>query len=206
MFNVNYDKTLSLMLAGSKSKRERIIEFLKEIPLELLNQMYKSFDEYQEYLDRNKNISLMDKEIINFSGKFITNGEMVYWYNIESWSGTLDLGKCICYMGDEINVFQMTIYPYNQQDYNNMKIGDDNALGEILYNFVEDVIDDKLCMVDRDSMDFTLIKKTLGNVVMAREYSDGIRRRYNLVNMKNIPDILDVNKLDQNRLVRSRKK
>lgn len=193
MFNVNYDKTLGLMLAGSKNKRDRIIEFLKEIPLELLNQICESL--------RNHYPGSKD----GFSGEIITKGEIIYYYNMEGCSSFLHIGKGIYYMDERMCSFELILHPFDYGCYSNLKNDDDMILGSILYDFVH-TMDKEGRTISFDLNNFTLIKLPLGNVIMAREYSDGVRRRYSVVNIKNVPDVLDINKFNQNRLVRSRRK
>lgn len=206
MFNDDYDRSLELILAGNKSKREMIGCFLNDIPLELLNKLYKSFDEYQDYLEENKDIFFLDRDEIDLSGRFITTEDFLYFYNIEPITGALDLGMSIYYNKEETMLFKMTIYPFSLKDYMDLQMFNEFGLGGIYYNFSEKHIEGKKHMINFDSTDFSLVRCPLRDVLASSDKSRGITRRYSFVNINNAINLLNIKEVSRNRLVRNRKK
>lgn len=210
IFNEDYDRSLWLILSGNKNNRERIANFIKEIPEELYKQIRKSLLRYREYLNKNRGILVCDREPIEFSGEFETAGDMLYWYSIDAVTGELEIGKGIKVEKEVLDVFQLTLYPLTKRQYRKMTTLNDYLLGEIIFNYTEEEINGEICLVDSDSAEFKLITLPFDKtIVKSFESFPYMRDRFGFVDVKSSSQdysISDLSNKDRlNRLVRSKR-
>lgn len=210
IFGKYYDKSLWVMSYGKK--KEDIIKFVESIPDGLIRQIQKSLILYQHYILRQKEIP--EGISIILSGEVVTPGDIAYWYSIDKKTGALDLGEYIKDGNDKYDTFQMTLYPLKRKQYNGMESFDEHFIGDVSYNYTNQVYDEDLEVVDSDTMEFSLIKFPFGIMGLCSSETSVYdknpntrRNRYSYVNMRNVPGNYNVTDLrDKNKLVRRRKK
>lgn len=215
IFSNNYDRSLWLIVSGNK--KDIILDFINNIPSELIAEIQKSLQLYQLYLHKNKGIPARSRERIDLNGKFQTTGDMLYWYKIDSLTGALRMGESISFEEEIYDKFQMTLYPLKKEYYKRLENLDECLLGDISYNFFNMYIAEDSTMIYSDTTDFNLIKLPFGtSLIYSREMKPNIddsskitfqiRNGYNLVNVKRAPYDYNITRLNnKNRLVRSRK-
>lgn len=200
IFSRKYDKSLWLMSLGNK--KEAIVNFIARLPQDFCDDVQDSIKKYYHYLLENKNVSIEDIEKIELKGKYITSGDMFYWYSIDLATGSLTMGEGIEYDGCEYNTIWLSINPFNMEKYNKLEMLDTYLLGDISYNFIEDYVNEDLQVVDMDTTEFSLVKLPFGScaiissIMDSRVKNDGEiilvqKDRANLVNMRNIPNTYD---------------
>ena len=89
IFSNNYDKILWLILKNDKINRERILEFIENIPLEFLENIKDSIREYEEY----KLDNCFSKKKKNFYGEYYIGCKYLYHFNIDKDCDTLFVGR-----------------------------------------------------------------------------------------------------------------
>jgi len=215
IFSNNYDRSLWLIVSGNK--KVRILDFINNIPIELIKEIQKSLELYQLYLNKNKGIPARSREKINLSGKVKTPGDMLYWYNIDSLTGALIMGECITFEEEIYDKFQMTIYPLKREYYRNLESLDTCLLGDISYNYFHEQVNEDLTMTYSDTTDFNLIKlpfstslicsgDTVSTLKCGGKITFQTKNRYDLVNIKQTPYDYNISRLNnKNKLVRSKK-
>ena len=210
IFGKYYDKSLWVMSCGKK--KEDIIKFVESIPEELIRQIQKSLILYQYYAERHKDVP--EGISINFSGEVVVPGDMGYWYSIDKTTGALDLGEYIKDDKDKYDTFQMTLYPLKRKQYNSMESFDEHFIGDVSYNYINQIYDEDLELVDSDTMEFSLVKFPFGimglcssEMSVYNKNPNTRRNRYSYVDMKKAPGNYSVSDLrEKNKLVRRRKK
>lgn len=210
IFNKYYDRTLWIML--SSNKRERILDFLNNIPEELLKEIQYSFETYQLYL-----FGLIEnKENVNLCGEIRTPGDMLYEYYIDKNSGVLNLKEYVLDDKEKYRIFEINIYPLKDGYNKEISNLDTYYLGNIYYNFMEEYDHGTCYLVDYEKVDFNLIKIPFENYFVCLtqilpifksngDIETDIKNKYNYVDVKNIPYDFDREDLNY-RYVRSRKK
>lgn len=192
IFNKYYDRTLWIML--SSNKRQRILDFVNNIPKDLLKKIQSSLEMYQ--------LSLfglaMDKENIELSGSIKTNGDMLYEYCINKDAGILNIKEYISDDEEKYRKFEINIYPFKDEYNKNMGSLETYYLGNIFYNFMEEY-DDEICyLIDYEKVDFNLIRLLFNNYFVCSiqalpifkssgEIVRSVKNKYSYVDTKNIP-------------------
>lgn len=210
IFNKYYDRTLWIML--SSNKRQRILDFVNNIPKGLLKKIQSSLEMYQLFLFG----LAMDKENIELSGSIKTNGDMLYEYYINKDTGILNIKEYILDEEEKYRKFEINIYPF--KDGYNKKLGnlDTYYLGNIYYNFMEEYDDETCYLIDYEKVDFDLMKIPFNKYVLCLKQKfpvfkdngdivNDIKNKYSFVDVKDIP--YSVNREVLNRkYTRSRRK
>ena len=210
IFNKYYDRTLWIML--SSNKRQRILDFVNNIPKGLLKKIQSSLEMYQLFLFG----LAMDKENIQLSGSIKTNGDMLYEYYINKDTGILNIKEYILDEEEKYRKFEINIYPF--KDGYNKKLGnlDTYYLGNIYYNFMEEYDDETCYLIDYEKVDFDLMKIPFNKYVLCLKQKfpvfkdngdivNDIKNKYSFVDVKDIP--YSVNREVLNRkYTRSRRK
>ena len=210
IFNKYYDRTLWIML--SSNKRQRILDFVNNIPKGLLKKIQSSLEMYQLFLFG----LAMDKENIELSGSIKTNGDMLYEYYINKDTGILNIKEYILDEEEKYRKFEINIYPF--KDGYNKKLGnlDTYYLGNIYYNLMEEYDDETCYLIDYEKVDFDLMKIPFNRYVLCLKQKfpvfkdngdivNDIKNKYSFVDVKDIP--YSVNREVLNRkYTRSRRK
>ena len=210
IFNKYYDRTLWIML--SSNKRQRILDFVNNIPKGLLKKIQSSLEMYQLFLFG----LAMDKENIELSGSIKTNGDMLYEYYINKDTGILNIKEYILDEEAKYRKFEINIYPF--KDGYNKKLGnlDTYYLGNIYYNFMEEYDDETCYLIDYEKVDFDLMKMPFNKYILSLKQKspvfkdngdivNDIKNKYSFVDVKDIP--YSVNREVLNRkYTRSRRK
>lgn len=208
VFGRCYDRALWLMLNGNKG--EEIKRFLECIPEEFLKKIQKTLNYYQDYLLRDEDICSVN-ENFKLNDSVVTNGDMIYWYSLDIETRALDIGEGI--NDDEFvyDTFQIRLFPLKRKHYRNLESFDEHLLGDISYNFAEEIIDERQ-LYDFDYISYNLFRLPFGIMLVRSNcysayYKDGRvgKDKYHFVNVRDIPRDYDVLSLN-NKHVRSRKK
>ena len=205
IFDKYYDRSLDLMLYGDKDKH--IEAFLKVVPLEFCEMVQEGLRNYRKYLKDNKDIPVPYRDIVEFNDSLITEGDMLYWYSINIKDGSLNLGECVVDGDYEYDQFMMVIYPFGLRRYDNMNVFDVKILGEITYNYYEQLIGDDIRIYDSESMIIRFVKFPFNKAMIASHEYLSYLSRLNLVDMKDMKCEYNLSDLiNRKEKIRSRKK
>ena len=177
----NYDRALWFMLCSDRVNRERIVEFINKIPMELYNKLRVSLG---FYVDNDMNLSITNndefyKSFLN--GEVRTFGDMRYWYIFDTKTGALNIGESIIDGKEEYNTFYMTIYPINDNILNGKKEYNDCLIGEITNCYFDEYIS--------DIVSFHLIRFLFCDIVVSscKDYTYN-KNKYRLIDIDNMPN------------------
>ena len=208
IFDRYYDMTLWLMSSGKK--KEDIVRFIENIPEELLEKIQKTLLLYQGYLVGDREAYMQDEEF-QLSGSIKTTGDMLYWYSLNAETGALDMGEGIDDGEEHYDTFQITLYPFKRKHYMNLENFEEHLLGDISYNFAEEMILDDIKLFDFDYMNFNLFRLPFGIMLLRSGetsvyYKNGKveKNRYNFVSIRDIPKDYSISDL-KNKHVRCRR-
>ena len=102
IFDLNYDKTLWLMMSVNKNNREKIVKFIDSMPNELLIKLRSGLKEYNNskfYGNGNKKIY----------GEINNGEEYLYHFNLDTETGELTLGRSMYQYGVYFKDFEIKI-------------------------------------------------------------------------------------------------
>lgn len=172
IFDLEYDKSLRMMLSVNRNNSEKIISFLESIPNELLVNIREKLNEY-------KNNKFFNNNNNGMYGEVNKKDEYLYFFNIDVVTGELTIGKCIYQYGVYFNDFLLKI------DVNN-----DYKLGEISFDYIKEVSDKVLFTGDCTTYVYELINLFSKKIIVT---SKGSKTRLGLAN--SIPDEYNMNDL-----------
>lgn len=187
LINKTYDKSLWFMLCSDRENRDRIVEFINRIPMELYDKIRISLG---FYIDKENIFSITNndefyKSFLN--GEVRTIGDMRYWYMFDTKTGTLNLGESIIDGEDEYNSFIMTIYPINDRILNDKKEYNDCLVGEITNCYLDEY---------SDTVSFHLIRFSFCDIIVSscKNYLYN-KNKYRLIDIDNMPNNFTLNNL-----------
>ena len=151
-----YDKSLWLIIKYDKDNRERIIDFVKHIPVDLYNQIYDCI----EICKKNNGI-IMDKS--ELSGIFETSRHVLYWYNIDNsnYKFTLSIGYKILYGDMYHDSIELHLNKYD--DMYQLKYFDMENIGKLVY----DITTTKNFVVGSEK-DYSIVNTPFGNILISK--------------------------------------
>lgn len=201
LYNEDYNRSLWLMLQGKNS--EILLNFLKYVP----NSLFQDINNALLSLSQCDELSIKDKKLV-FSGERKLVGDITYWYSLDIVTGALNIGEMIYDGEDQFNSFHLTVYPLNMDDYKKLGNFDNYSLGDISYDFVEELIDRQVCLLDMSTIYYEIIKFPFGKtVISSKNYLLSINNGYRFVDIDNIPNDYNLNDfVNGNKLVRRRKR
>lgn len=204
VFGGNFDRTLWLMLCANKYRKEEIMEFIKELPYDLILKIRKSLVVYNKYLSGDTSINLEELE-----GKVATSSDMVYYYSFNCVCQSLSINSAILFDGKELDDISLTLYSVASDEYNDLRTFDYLSLGVFTDLFMSDIMNDELCTVDSNSVYYDLVKMPFGKL-MIDTMDSFCERKSRLVDFSRIPtdyNLSDIaNAKSMNNLVRKRDK
>ena len=196
IFNNNYDKILWLILKYDKSNRERILDFIENIPCEFLIKIQKVIKEYVEYKLDNS----VDKKN-NFYGEYYDESKYLYHFNIDKDCDTLFVGRHILKYGRMFNDFGLLLT--DGIDVKNMNEVCEYVIGKVSFDY--DIINDGMRVFQGEytSIDYKLLDVILGYVmIISNQDRVMFKDMKKIVSIDNIPKDYDIN--DVKRLIRKR--
>lgn len=164
IFDLEYDKSLWMMLSVNRNNSEKIINFLESIPNELLVNIREKLNEYKNNKFFNDNNGMY--------GEVNKEDEYLYFFNIDVVTGELIIGKCIYQYGVYFNDFLLKI-----------NVNNDYKLGEISFDYVKEVSDKVLFTGDCTTYVYELVNLFSKKIIVS---SNGSKTRLGLVN--SMPD------------------
>lgn len=145
IFNEEFDKVLELILYIEEDKRDRIVEFIKDIPYELKEVIDEALNIYDE--SKSRNIDIYDMDLNELTGEIFVSNNYKYWFNVDMNFGTLNIGR------SNNNILDIDITLYSNSNYD---INDDQVLGYVNYN-----------NLDNNSVCYEIRNTLFGRVVMS---------------------------------------
>lgn len=197
VFNDNYDKILWLILKYDNSNRERILEFIENIPCEFLIKIQNVIKEYVEYKLDNS----VDKEKKNFYGEYCDGCNKIYHFCIDNDCDTLFVGKYMIKYGKMFSDFGLLLT--NGIDIKNINEICEYMIGKLTFDY--DVINDGMKTVrgKYTSIDYKLLDFLLGYVmIISNQDRVMFKDMKKIVSIDNIPKDYDIN--DVKKLIRKR--
>ena len=198
IFGSDYDKSLWLIMKSNKKNRDKIVDFIKNIPEELYLQIREKLMIVDEY--RSKKMRFYDENGIYFHDNLEKDGKL-YYYMIDPYSYSLTLGYSVVNSDGYgyKSVFELLLKPNEDFEY----ISRDGR-------FIGYVSPDENALLRDDSRKLTLTSGMLSNTsfrFMITDSSWGEIVNIGIVNVKDVPNELDLVSLeDGNKLVRRKKK
>lgn len=169
MFLEQYEKILSIIINSDSKNKERILEFIKEIPSELLEQL--SIDLQVIRCGNNEDIT-------NIGNQYETGDKVLYWYLINSnIYESIDIGFSVYDGNKYMKAFELTLIYNNDIRLNS---NDKIWLGKIEYNINEYQVDNKT-YIESIEQEYQLVKHKLGMFVL--NYKNGSLSSINKVNL-----------------------
>lgn len=196
IFNNNYDKILWLILKYDKSNRERILDFIENIPCEFLIKIQNVIKEYVEY----KSDSSVYKKN-NFYGEYYDESKYLYHFNIDKDCDTLFVGRHILKYGRMFNDFGLLLT--DGIDVKNMNEVCEYVIGKVSFDY--DIINDGMRVFQGEytSIDYKLLDVILGYVmIISNQDRVMFKDMKKIVSIDNIPKDYDIN--DVKKLIRKR--
>jgi len=207
IFNKGYDMSLWLILASNTvNRRRKILDFVNEYPDNLIHRLHVSLDKYADYV--HENFVIMDMELTDFNDSIIFD-DVSYWYCIDVFNGTLELGRT-SYMGDgQSDVFQLSLSMFSRRDYESHRYFQEMYLGTVTGSFVNNEANGNKGVIDFYSTQFSIIKAPFDRlVVKSNDFSDD-KNRYCSFDFSTINEDYNKDSLNSNDvfkgLVRSKK-
>ena len=176
IFDLEYDKSLWMMLSVNRNNSEKIISFLESIPNELLVNIREKLNEYKnnKFFNNNNNNNGMYGEVNK-------EDEYLYFFNIDVVTGELTIGKCIYQYGVYFNDFLLKI-----------NVNNDYKLGEISFDYIKEVSDKVLFTSDCTTYVYELVNLFSKKIIVS---SNGSKTRFGLAN--SMPDEYNMNDLNK---------
>jgi len=199
-----YDRSLWLMLKADKDNRDRIIEFINDIPFELRKRIEESIRIYKMGIKDNSILYGMEDK--RLSGSYETVRHVLYWYNIDVVDslGTLTLGYSILYGDMYYEVIEMQLVPYD--DLYRLKYFDNEVIGNLMY----DITMTKNFVSGKEKK-YDIINTPFGDFILLILKDRNDKYRYELckINIEKIPDNICIrdfqSKKNIKRLIRGKK-
>ena len=181
IFDLQYDKTLWLMMSVNKNNRKKIISFIEAIPNKLIIKIKNSLNEYKN----NKFYGIKNKTLY---GELNVDGEYLYHYHVNCLTGELTLGRSIYQYGVYFSDFEIKI---------NMMIDDSYNLGEVSFDYENVIGNDGVFNGNKTTYTYVLIDLFSKKIVVSSKKDlVGSEKRFKVVNW--IPEdysMKDVHKL-----------
>ena len=117
IFDNNFDLPLYYMLKCDIVNRRKILKFLKEMPIEAIEEIRKTIEEYNT---KNNNDNAHEYDVGTYK---VPNTNISYVYSVDS--AELTISKEV--NGEE--KFELLLYPISKQALKQMEAGDDEWLG-----------------------------------------------------------------------------
>ena len=171
IFDLEYDKSLWMMLSANRNNNEKIINFLESIPNELLVNIREKLNEYKNNKFFNNNNGMY--------GEVNKEDEYLYFFNIDVATGELTIGKCIYQYGVYFNDFLL-----------NINVNNDYKLGEISFDYIQEGSDKVFFTGDCTTNVYELVNLFSKKIIVS---SNGSKTRFGLAN--SIPDEYNMNDL-----------
>ena len=197
----NIDKTLWLILNTDKKNRDKIVDFVCNIPIELkrlIEDRIKMLNEYRE---------TGQKKFTFLCGEFITDDNLLYWFEIDFDFNEIDLGYKKFNGSIYDDVFEMTLSLNSESSLK--KIFDKKYIGRIEYDKRINNIDNVCSFLEFSESVYNLYKIPFGYVTTSgcKRGIDSFKCISNITNEDDelfLDDVLNVNSV--NRLVRRKRK
>ena len=197
IFNNNYDRILWLILKNDNINRERILEFIENIPSDFLIKLQNTIKEYEEY-KLNKSIYKKNKY---FCGEIYDGSDYLYHFSIDNDTDSLFVGRNTFKYGKMFNDFGLLLT--NGIDVRNMNDFCEYMIGKISYNY--NIINDGIKTIQGgfSKIDYKLIDVLIGNImVISDDKKKMFGDRMKFVSIDDSPKDYGIN--DLNKLIRKR--
>lgn len=203
IFDKNLDKALWLLLSADRKNSEKVVNFINIIPEELKEQIQEKIKIYNEYkMNGNKNFSFLcgDCEIDN---------KLLFWFEIDTYFGELEMGYMESNCGIYKDVFKMTLLLDE-----NLSLIDNfgkKNIGRIEYDIHTNKIDNVGSIVESSENSYDLYKTPLGYMIVYSVDNDkGVKHYMKIINILDMPEELFIDDIkdmsDVKRLVKERKR
>ena len=196
------DKSLLLILNADRKNRDRIIDFIKNIPDELILLINDRMKLYEEY----KNTG--EKKVAFLCGEYNTSDNLLYFFEIDTYFNEIDIGykKSNGYIYED--VFKMCLSLDDDLLFVDNFIK--KNIGRIEYDIHIESIDGIYNKKNSSENVYNLVKTPLGYMVLYSKNNDrSIKHYIQGIDVSNITDELNIddvqNMVNVNKLVRRKR-
>lgn len=160
IFDSTYDKSLWFMLKGDKSNRDKIVQFIKAIPEDLYLMIQESLVKYNKYkVDGNT-------KVVSFNGQTYGSFGDIYWFNIDTNTGSLWLGRCVLTCGDlYFDDFEIELSSYDHDS--ELRYFSKQSIGEVSFDYGTKEVAGQTYLGDCTEVKYNLMKVPFGSLLLS---------------------------------------
>ncbi len=175
IFNDEYDASLWCMIKADKKNRKELVDFLKEIPEELIINVRTAINKAQEEQFEDE----------TFSERYISKDNPSIYYSYDVDFMNLTITKSIDDGKTEQDLFRLTLNPISLEDKFNW-------LGTISNVVNSEYISENMQVTDEIEREYTIHHLPVGYFVSYAVYSDKREsKHYRPISLKKIPNDLN---------------
>lgn len=176
IFDKEFDKVLCLILQGDKENRDKILEVIDSIPIDLYCQIKNALLKYHDYED--KNVDIHDRETFCLTGEYMTDKQVKYSFSIDMLLHSLNISR------DK----DFTITLYKEAIVNDAEKNEEQVLGGL--------------KLGKDKIDYIMRNVIFAKRVIT--YSNGMFSRMKKIDVQNVSNIETLRDSKKHKLVRKK--
>ncbi|MBR3490160.1 MAG: hypothetical protein IKH36_01595 [Bacilli bacterium] len=192
IFDEAYDTALWFIVKADKRKRKEIVEFLKEIPEELLANIRIAIEKYKK-----KEFDMNSEDDDFYFAQSKTNPEEYFHFQIDD-DNALSISKEHATTGMSEELFELMLFPVSREYAQNMEKFYDEWLGTLTTDVETTQITERMQSVACDEREYNLYNTPIGHFVMfGKEIGKGDRTIPVIkpVSLRKVPKDITINSL-----------
>ena len=194
IFGKDYDTSLWFIMKADKKNRKEILEFIKDIPKELIENIRISL---QKVKDKEFKFG---EEPDTFYYKESEDDPRIYFdFEIDDYDKCLTISKNYCDGKTTDELFEIMLYPISREYIKEcMDNFEDEWLGTITYEIKTIHLSDKVGITEENEREYNIYKTPFGNIVSYTKQIGKSEREVNIFKpiFGTIPDDIEIKNSD----------
>jgi hypothetical protein len=192
IFDKDYDASLWFILKSDAKNRKEIVEFIKEIPEELLEKIKESINKAKK-----EEFDFQDEFLDYYSCQSKNDPHISFYFQLDE-DNALTLIKSHTDENTKEDLFELVLFPINKDFVKMLDFFEGEWLGTITNNIKTNRIDEKVGLIECDENEYNIYNTPIGNFISySRRIFDGkyAFSIYKPVSLRRVPEDIEKTKI-----------